>query len=67
MKVLNATLLSEIPHQDEIDKGAFGMLPNGIYKTNIASFDDTDEKIVDVSYFTESSFYINSYTGNRFK
>lgn len=59
---MNATLLSEEPHREEVVKGLFGSLPNGMFKTTIAASDDIDEKIVEVSYFSESSFHINRYS-----
>lgn len=49
-----------------VNSGAYGNLPNGIYRTSLSGYDEVDEKIAELTFTSETNWYINSLTDNSF-
>lgn len=52
--------------EKKISSGGFGGYPNGNGKFNLFWFDESDEKIAELTFFDEMNYHVNKYNGNNF-
>ena len=67
INICNGTLLKTDAQTRIMNSGTIGNFPNGDQKWYIGWFDDEDEKIAAMTFFSKNRFHTNSLTGSNFR